>query len=206
MNIQLSILGLYIFDPSVFDGLTVPDGVDRNAVITEIVSECSDFPLLYPDLPFMRMMIGVWATKERPIWDALQLSTELEYNPIENYDRYEDITRKTVSKTTTSSETTGEASDGSRDNATRSRTSFNSNDFQPTDNEEQSREASSSNSGSTSGETAGEGEEVVTNHMHGNIGVTTAQQMIQGYREVSDFSVIDYIRDSFQRRFCLQLY
>lgn len=41
---------------------------------------------------------------------------------------------------------------------------------------------------------------------HGNIGVTTSQQMIEAERKVSEFNIIDYITDSFKRRFCLMVY
>lgn len=40
----------------------------------------------------------------------------------------------------------------------------------------------------------------------GNIGVTTTQQMIREEREVDTFNTIDYITQSFKRRFCIMVY
>lgn len=40
----------------------------------------------------------------------------------------------------------------------------------------------------------------------GNIGVTTTQQMIREEREVAQFNTIDYITNSFKKRFCVMVY
>ena len=40
----------------------------------------------------------------------------------------------------------------------------------------------------------------------GNIGITTTQQMINEEREVDKFNLMDYIIDSFKKRFCLLVY
>lgn len=41
---------------------------------------------------------------------------------------------------------------------------------------------------------------------HGNIGVTTSQEMIEAERKVAEFNIIDYIVQSFKRRFCILVY
>lgn len=45
-----------------------------------------------------------------------------------------------------------------------------------------------------------------TARMWGNIGVTTTQQMIEEQRGVVKFNMMDYIIESFIKRFCLMLY
>lgn len=206
MKFNISILGLYNYDRSIFDNLLLPDGVSKDILLPDLLSECSDFTLLYPDADFMKMLIGVWSAKELSIWTAMQESTELEYNPIENYDRYETIERTAHSESVGSSTSTSESEDSETGETIESRTSFNSGEAR-----EAARAESSGNSESTAEtttESAGEsdGKETVTSHMHGNIGVTTAQQMIQGYREISNFSVYNFIIDSFKLRFCVQVY
>lgn len=206
MTLNLSILGLYNYSHEIFKNLVVPDGVDKNILIPTLVSECSDFNLLYPDFNFMQMMIGVWSQNEQRIWAAMQESVEVEYNPIENYDRYEDITRTVEGEgtTTDSAESTRTASGSGEDIG--GRTSFNSVEFRDTDHAT-SVQSETSTSG-TSGESTStnSGTETTTAHLHGNIGVTTAAQMLEGFRDISNFSVYDFIVDSFKRRFCIQLY
>lgn len=43
-------------------------------------------------------------------------------------------------------------------------------------------------------------------HVHGNIGVTTAAQMIQGERDINGYDVYMAITDEFKRKFCVCVY
>lgn len=206
MTINVSILGLYNFSEDIFSELLLPDGVDKNILVPSILAECSDFNLLYPDYDFMRFMIGIWSKNEQDIWIAMQESTQLEYNPIENYDRYESITREVESTGTTEESATNENENSGTSESVESRTAFNSNNFQGTGKVETESSGSGNSETNSSATTTNSGTETVTNHMHGNIGVTTAQQMISGFREVSNFSVYDFIVNSFKNRFCIQIY
>lgn len=203
---SISILGLYTWNDELFDNLVLPDGISRDILIPELVSECSDFPLLYPDYDFMKMLIGVWSTKELSIWKAMYRSENFEYNPIENYDRHEEITREVKGSSSGSASNTRQASASNSGESKDSATAYNTTSYQETNKTNST--GSSSESGSDSGESSTEssGSETVTSHMHGNIGVTTAQQMIEGYRAVSDFCTYDFIIKSFKNWFCIQVY
>lgn len=206
MAASLTILGLYEWNEGIFDNLELPTGLDRNIVIPEIVTQCSDFCLLYPDYDFMKMLIGVWSRKEVRIWADLLRSETFEYNPIENYDRYEEIER-TVEGESTSSTTSSRTSSGNASNTTTgAQTAYNDLTFADTGRTISTGTNSGTESGTDSGEGTSNGTENVSAHMHGNIGVTTAQQMIQGFREISDFCTVDFIVQSFKDRFCIQVY
>ena len=41
---------------------------------------------------------------------------------------------------------------------------------------------------------------------HGNIGLTSTQQLIREQREVVQFDIYDYIAQSFKKRFCICVY
>lgn len=203
---SLSILGLYEWNEGIFDNLQVPEGIDRDILIPEIVTECSDFSLLYPDYDFMRMLIGVWSRKESHIWAEMLRSENFQYNPIENYDRYEEITREVEGDNTSSGESSSTSTGQTGGTSTGAQTSYNSLEFRDTGRTTSSGTSSGTDQNSDSGESHSEGTEHTTAHLHGNIGVTTAQQMIQGFREVSDFCTYDFIVQSFKNRFCIQVY
>lgn len=97
MFASLSIYGLYEYNTQIFDNLTLPEGMEKNDLIPLILSECSDFALIYPNYDFMKMLIGVWSNNEQQIWKRLYESELIEFNPIENYDRYESMTRAITS-------------------------------------------------------------------------------------------------------------
>lgn len=238
MFASLSIYGLYEFNPDVFANLTLPDGMDRDILIPQILSECSDFALIYPNYVFMKMMIGVWSTNEGYIWKRLHDSELIEFNPIENYDRHESLTRAvnsnsrgivkgsvnsvqndTQDSTTENSNVTNSNSNGEQVNA---QTAYDSDTFKDTSrvntksdgntvNASNERGRSNNTSAGTTdrndtSENESAGNEVVTSHIHGNIGVTQAADMLERYREVIPFCTYDYIVRSFKNRFCVQVY
>ena len=43
-------------------------------------------------------------------------------------------------------------------------------------------------------------------HLYGNIGVTTAAQMLQGERDINTYDVYKAIADEFKRKFCICVY
>lgn len=83
---NLTIIGLYEFNPDIFEGLTVPQGMDRAEVINNILLECGDLSLIYPSYTILKLAIKNWSVTEGKIWDKLFNTENLEYNPIWNVD------------------------------------------------------------------------------------------------------------------------
>lgn len=206
MFASLSIYGLYTYSDTIFDNLNVPDGMDKSALITQILTDCSDFALIYPNFDFMKMLIGVWSTKEQKIWENLYKSENIEYNPIENYDRKESISRVINSSAEGTSKGTAVNTSGDKGETTTGQTAYDSDSFKDTSRVKANSNSNSQSVNSETVENNSRGTETVINHAHGNIGVTTAQQMIEGFREVSKFCTYDYIVQSFKDRFCVQVF
>lgn len=88
---RLSILGLNeLSNGSVWDRLIVPDGIDRDDLINNILMECAELGLVYTDPDTMKNMIGIWSRKEQTNWIQLKKALETEYDPLHNYDRHEE--------------------------------------------------------------------------------------------------------------------
>ena len=95
MGANLSVLGLYEWDNSIFDLMQFPEGFsndEKNTVIQNILAECAELEFLYPNPTVARNIIGIWSKKEVPYWYRVYSASKLEYNPIENYRRNEDET------------------------------------------------------------------------------------------------------------------
>ena len=238
MFASLSIYGLFEYRNDVFDNLTLPEGMTKEVLIPQILSECSDFALIYPNYDFMKMMIGVWSTNEGHIWDRLYKSELIEFNPIENYDRYESMSRAVNSNSNSVNNSSGtmtqtDESENNTDNTnvtntgnngttTNSQTAYDSNTFKDTSKTTASSNSNSQNISNEKGtsknksngsnvraetsENESTGNEIVTSHIHGNIGVTQAADMLERYREVIPFCTYNYIVNSFKERFCVQVY
>ena len=50
----LSIIGLYNYDESLFNDMSIPDTIDRDTLVNNILMECGEFELLYPSWDIYR--------------------------------------------------------------------------------------------------------------------------------------------------------
>ena len=182
----LSILGMYNYDESIFDGFRTPENVERETTIQTILLECAELEIIYPEFETMKTAIKLWTDKEFTVWEELQKTREYEYNPIWNKDGI--ITETEVRLNEYEGNSNGEN--------TRSVAGFNS----------ESLVNAEKNKGSA--DSQGQEEENIERQRieQGNIGVTTTQRMIQEQREVVAFNTIDYILQSFKKRFCIMVY
>ena len=103
MKSTLSLLGIYRWDPSILEDLKIPAGVDRASVESELLLQCAEVEVIYPEPATLKMAIGFWSTSMLPIWEKMYATTVLEYDPISNYDRHEEWTDSRETSGTASS-------------------------------------------------------------------------------------------------------
>lgn len=85
----MSPLGLYRWDETVFDLMQIPEELDKPTLIDNLLSQTAELEVLYPNPIVFKNLVGVWSAKQIDIWNRLYATTQYEYNPIENYNRYE---------------------------------------------------------------------------------------------------------------------
>lgn len=102
MQARLSIMGLYLYDNTIFDGFTVP-AVDRNLYsndvethnmltfdkdkfLDKLLFECADMSCIYTNPDTVKRMITVWSNYYNYNWSKLMTTAALKYNPIWNVD------------------------------------------------------------------------------------------------------------------------
>ena len=219
----LSIIGLYNHDESIFDNLSLPDGVDADTVKESILMECAELELLYPDFDFMKKAIGVWCAKEMPFWEKVREMETADYNPIENYDRYDTEVENTDrahdknANNVVSGTTTNKGKDISVENGyNRELVAGYDSESPKLNNETRNNNTSNANTeNETKGQTAQlnteKGKEnenrVKSLHSHGNVGVTTVAQMMKEMIDVlPEVNTVSVIVNSFKQRFCLMVY
>ena len=209
----MTVEGLYNYKDTLFNEFQVPDGMDKQIAIDTICMRSRELEVLYPNLEFFSMRIGMWSRKNQYNWKKLYDTTLLEYNPIENYDRMEDWT-DTDSETGTNSRNNDIRNTISNEvtnsgNVTEQNTAFNAG-LADHSKEISNNNTNSNGSGSTTENESGTSKRDLTHkrtgRTHGKIGVTTSQQMIQSEREVAMFNIYDIIANSFVENFCLMVY
>lgn len=190
----MSILGLYYLDPTIFDNIAFPDELNRDLLIDNILAECAELEIIYPDPDYMKRCIALWSLKELPNWQKLYNTTQFMYNPIWNVDA--SIT-ETETRDLKNQFTNNESGNNT---AINSQKGYNDNEFVGAGKDDLissiGRDGTSNDTGSITRETK----------RGGNIGVTSTQSLIQEEREVDKFNIYDFITDSFKRRFCILVY
>ena len=88
-SVTLSPLGLFNWDESIFDLMQIPEALDRNTLLNNLLADTAELEVLYPNPVVFKNLVGVWSAKQLDIWNRLYATTQYEYNPIENYNRYE---------------------------------------------------------------------------------------------------------------------
>lgn len=221
----LTVEGLYNYDDTLFNGFNVPEGLVKQIAIDTILMRTRELEILYPDLNYMKTRITIWSNKYQINWKKLYDTTVLEYNPIENYDRMEDWTdtddetstsaRDNTRNTTNTVKSTSTNEVMNSVNVTDQNTAFNAG---LADHAKQITDGDTTENGSITNTETGKdtenenvnggrtGRHTKTGRAHGNIGVTTSQQMIQSERDLVVFNLYDVIAESFIENFCLMVY
>ena len=202
------------FGDDLFKYLNVPAGIDKQTLVNNILLQGGEFEVLYSDPDFLQNMIGVWSNKWQRTMTKWIDALNVKYNPLENYDRMEewqdDNTRG--EKTSRKEFATGQdnsTSSGSG-NTENTRSAYNSSVYQPHDNAASSSTGSNISNSSTnaSGNTQSDSTELLkrTGRAHGNIGVTTSQQMLEAELDIARWNIIEEITNLFLTEFCIYLY
>ena len=190
---KLSILGLYNYRPDIFDSIRLPKSLDKQVFVNNLLMECAELEILYPDYSFCKFAFGVWSEKMIDQWEHFEETMYYEYDPISNYDRTDtrNVSRETKSisagKTNSSSDSVDKVS------------AFDTGDFA------NSSSNINNNTSNSEGSASGNETEVERVNSKGNIGVTTTQQMIEAERNIIA-NLYDRIITDFKYRFCLTLY
>lgn len=209
----ISVEGLYNYNDTLFSEFELPYGMNKQIAIDTICMRSRELEVLYPDVEFLKIRIGMWSRKNQYNWKKLYDTTLLEYNPIENYDRMEDWT-DTDTETGTNSRNNDITNTINQEivntgSITEQNTAFNSG-LADHAKEISDNDNITTGSGSTTENESGTSKRDLTHtrkgRSHGNIGVTTSQQMIQSEREVAMFNIYDIIAESFVENFCLMVY
>ena len=188
MRDTMSIIGLYSYDPTIFDSVTAlsasvtdADGTEHTAtiatetIVDSILRDCAELEVLYTQPDYMKFAIGNWWTRKAAIYSSLLETTLYKYDAIANYDRREEWTDNNhVIDSTAEHYAAG---------------------YNATEPTLASRDTGSGESSATH-----------KGRVSGNIGVMSTQELIARQRAIVDYDVISKITNDFKAMFCLAIY
>lgn len=201
-TMKITILGLETSkqgqNKSIFEKLQLPSGYDSEEVQNVILLECGEFETLYADADFLTEAIGIWSRKWFRTFDKWLTALNLEYNPLDNYDRTEEWTDDTDTVGTSKINTNG--SSGSQTDSNVS--AYDSGTYSP--------DSQDITSGTTSSVSDGSNKDEIRNvrkgRAHGNIGVTTSMQLIESELKLAEWNLYQHIADIFKKELCIAVY
>lgn len=217
--VTMSVLGLYNWDPSLFDDMAVPEGVEKETIINNILLECAELETLFPDPYFCKSAIKAWSDIMLPTWNRIKNAISIQYNPLENYDRTE--TENGTNTNSRSDTRTSAGTNGSTGSETTTESGTDTNKVSSFD-AAALQDGSAINYGKTTGVSSNVQQTITsqdtanisdngstnrTSHIHGNIGVTTSQQMLQAEIDIAvSTNLAIRIMQDFKTRFCILVY
>ena len=205
-TMKTTLIGMEAFfnnmNKSIFDGLELPEGLSKETLTDNIILACGEFETLYSDPYFMQQAIKTWSEREQATFERWVNALAIEYAPLENYDRHEDWTDTLDSDSTSSSRGTLDTSNsGTVQNDV---SAYDSSGYQPKDKTTSSDTIDTDTTDSTTGTLDNIGHH--NGRVHGNIGVTTSQQMLEAELELGYWNIYSRITELFMKEFCIMVY
>ena len=190
MSRYISLQGLYDLDSTIFEKLVLPNGLDKNVFINNLLEQSYEFEVLYPNPMYMKNMLEQYSLMRLPQWQRMYNVMTKEYNALENAQLVEEVTTNTTG-------TQQGNSNGTR-NQINKVTGYDSVNAVPSgENEDTNNDTYSNNS---------TGKSVVKSERHGSIGVVTPQSMLMQELQVCKHNVMEYIIDDILQKFTIMLY
>lgn len=212
---RITLCGFYQYDKTLFDDIVLPDGIEKENLVAEIMRNSGD---LYPyhQVPeYLKQNMNYWFARRLFDFSRMYDALRMDYSPIENYDRKENTLRDyensgiDKASTTLGSSTTSE-NVASNENENKV-SAYNETDYTNRGKDTQTYNSTVTNRGSGTDTTQTEyglkRKEVENIRVHGNIGVTTSQQMIES--EISlraKYDIYKIISREFEHEFLVQIY
>ena len=203
---KLTLIGCNTFFQNIgddlFKGLTLPEGLAKKTLTDNILLQGGEFEVVYSDPWALQNFISVWADREAATFKRWVDALAIEYAPLENYDRHEDWTDTLDSDGT--SRTTGTNDTSTSGNVTTDVSAYDSSSYQPKDKVTSSETIDNDTTENNTSTLDNEG--VHTGRIHGNIGVTTSQQMLEAELDLGYWNIYSRITDMFLKEFCIMIY
>ena len=239
---KITTVGFYqymnAYNNDLFGLLNLPPGIDKDTLINNILLRGGEFEVVYSNPDFYKSAIGLWSNKHYRTFEKWINALNIDYNPLENYDRMEEwsdagsrTNTGTVSDSgirkntgTQSTESTGKDNFKGSGNSISSDeiSAYNSNSFQndkknttnssnssetnTTANNTRTDNLSESNSNTRTDNLSEKTNSDRKGRAHGNIGVTTSQQMLQSELDIAKWNIYEQITDLFLSEFCIMVY
>ena len=228
---RVTLWGFYQYDKTLFDNIVLPEGIDKDNLVADIMRNSGD---LYPyhQVPeYLKQNITYWFARRLFDFERMYEALRVEYSPIENYDRMEDIKREYKDSGTDTETLTLGSSTTSKNTGTDTNTlqgggstekgvsAYNEEGYTNREKDTETQNSTNTQQYDSTVTNTGSGSDMTktdygkhhteteNTRIHGNIGVTTSQQMIESEMNLrAKYDIYKIISREFEREFLVQIY
>lgn len=195
---KFTLIGAYQFfhnaNDDLFAHLTLPVGLDKDTLTSNILLQGGEFEVQNANPFFIQDAIQIWSSVYADTFQRWVDALAIDYAPLENYDRQEHWTDETEgtgeSDSSGTIDSTDEIKKSAFDSGTYSPHTQQVNDTDSTDHTDTSMTSDSEHTG----------------RIHGNIGVTTSQQMLMQELDMGYWNIYNRITELFLKEFVIPVY
>lgn len=203
---KVTLLGMNAYfqnaNNDLFEFLSLPTGLNKQTLTDNILLQGGEFEVLYSDPMSLKTSIGIWSDREAATFKRWVDALNIEYAPLENYDRHEDWTDTLDSDGT--SRTTGTNDTSTSGSVQTDVSAYDSSGYQPKEKVTTSETVDNDTTENNTSTLDNTGRH--TGRVHGNIGVTTSQQMLEAELDLGYWNIYSRITDMFLEEFCILIY
>lgn len=105
-------------EQSLFDEIRLPEGVDKQTLVNTILVESGEFEVMYTDGDFLKVAINTWFERKYAMLDRWIKAINIDYKPLENYNRIEKWTDKANGTTSNNGSKNSKTNNSGSDNGT----------------------------------------------------------------------------------------
>ena len=203
---KITLIAMNIFmlnmNDDLFKNLSLPEGLNKQTLTDNILLRGGEFEVSYPDPTATQSLIGIWSNKMQPTFERWVNALAIDYAPLENYDRHESWHDETEGGGT--SDSSGSVNTTTSDTSELEKSAYDQMAYSPYEK---------TTNGGTVGTTTTDGTETTMNNdfqhngrIHGNIGVTTSQQMLEAELNLGYWNVYEKITELFLQEFVIPVY
>lgn len=205
MDWTLSFLGLYNYDDSLFDALTVPTGVNKDTVVNNLMLSTNALSVVYPNPDTLKAALGMFSEMMMPTWQRAYDALQIQYEALYNMDIAESETRTPDLTHTRTPNLTSSGQNGGTDSTTTQVAAFNGN--QLADREKTSTTLGTTNTVTTSGtETTTDTGTDTTERARGGYQGRDPQEAIQAEIVLARNNIVQMIVQDIKCNFCVMVY
>lgn len=189
-----------------FEKLLLPEGLNKETLVNNIIFHGGEFEVLYANPYYIRDSIGTWSAVHAATFKRWIDALALEYNPLENYDRKEDWTDITDRDATGTSQSESGSTSGTDTSNENTKSAFDSSSYQPNEKDDATSTTETTATDETTVTNSEDNTFTHSGRVHGNIGVTTSQQMLQSELDLGYWNIYQRITELFLHDFVIPIY